>query len=159
MLRLLGPLIPYLAVVGATAVPVAFVAHNNGYASAQKEHERQYQRWWVDHVLLWSTINDLNHRAAEMAGQWESVLDATDEARRQFRRSLNEYRQEAEEGRATARRALELLDHIENEWTAMPVSPDVVCVRDDRTGCDNADDTSGSNNGDDLRELASADGS
>ena len=161
MLRLLGPLIPYLAVVGATAVPVAFVAHNNGYASAKKDSRAEVRMAWSREILLYSTISDLNERSSDMAAQFGAIIDGTDEARRSFRASLQTYQHEAEEGRAAARRALELLDHMQeqDEWAPWVVSPDAVCVRGYRAGCDNADDASGSDNGDELREQTPTDGS
>lgn len=122
---------------GAVAAPLLFVAHNNGFGSAMKEVRGQYLGYRQNELLLWSTIDDLNRKSIELAEKFEGVLDASDESRRKFKTELSIYIQQRNEGREAAKRALELIDHLKetDNWAADPVSPDIVCVRNDRAGC------------------------
>lgn len=137
VLRLVGPFL-----IGAVAMsPLLWAAHNNGYGSAMKEYRRQYDRWWTTELLLWQELGLSNQQSAEMAERFEVILQADDKARAEFRAVLRTYRKKAEDGQAAAAEALRRLNEIEDDWTAQPVSPDVVCVRGDRSGCDYTNDS------------------
>lgn len=128
----------YLLIAGVVAAPTAFVAHNNGYASATKEHVKylddQRDAWFLNTAMLWRQLGQSNQSQYMLIEQFEDVMSSTEEAKEEFRKTLVAYRSETKEAKFIAAAALKRLDLVEDSWKDDTVPDAVICVRK-RPGC------------------------